>query len=67
MTILVLFLSEIIPKTIGAVYWRSLAAPTAHGIQFLIKALMPIIILTEFATKLVARNKEAEPVTETTQ
>ena len=29
MTLLILFLSEIVPKTLGAVYWKSLARPTA--------------------------------------
>lgn len=63
MTVLILFLSEIIPKTIGAVYWRGLAGPTAHGIHYLMKLLMPIIWLTEFATRVVGRGKAPEPVT----
>ena len=36
LTILILVLSEIIPKTIGACYWRTLALPSARIINFLI-------------------------------
>ena len=35
LTLLILILSEIIPKTIGANYWRELAAVTATGLKFL--------------------------------
>ena len=35
MILAVLFLSEIIPKTLGAVYWRQLAASTARFVQLL--------------------------------
>ena len=63
MTILILFLSEIIPKTIGAVYWRSLAGPTVHGLKFLMKALLPIIVLTEWTTRIVPKKEGVEPVT----
>ena len=34
LTILILVLSEIIPKTIGACYWRTLALPSARIINF---------------------------------
>ena len=33
MTLMILFLSEIIPKTIGAVYWRALAGLTARFVK----------------------------------
>ena len=35
LTLLILFVSEIIPKTIGALYWRSLAPISASFIKFL--------------------------------
>ena len=34
-TLLILFLSEIIPKTLGAVYWRKLTSPTALFINII--------------------------------
>lgn len=53
MTLLILFLSEIIPKTLGAVYWRRLAAPTALFVRGLIFLLYPLIVVSEKLTKMV--------------
>jgi CBS domain containing-hemolysin-like protein len=57
MTLLILFLSEIIPKTLGAVYWRKLAGPTAMFVRWLITMLYPLIWLSERLTKVLARGK----------
>ena len=46
MTLMILFLSEIIPKTIGAVYWRSLAGLMARFVRFLTWTLFPLIIVS---------------------
>ena len=51
LTLLILFVSEIIPKTIGAVYWRGLAPLTARFIQFLNFVLYPFIFVSELITK----------------
>ncbi len=58
MTLAILFLSEIIPKTIGAVYWRALSTPTALFINVLITLLFPFIWVSERLTKLIARRKD---------
>src|SRR5690554_3633061 len=58
MTLLILFFSEIIPKTIGAVYWKSLANVTTYFVAFLIKALYPFIWLSEQVTRLISRGKQ---------
>lgn len=63
MTLLILILSEIIPKTIGAVYWRQLAPVTSQAIQLLIWALYPLVLLSELLTKLIAGDKRQEIVT----
>ena len=57
LTLLILFLSEIIPKTIGAVYWRKLAPLTARFVQLLIWSLFPLIFISEQLTKLLTRGK----------
>ena len=54
MTLLILFLSEIIPKTLGVVYWRILAAPTAQFVRMLILALYPLIYVSERLTRFIA-------------
>ena len=53
LTLLILFVSEIIPKTIGAVYWRALAPLTARFIQLLNVVLYPLIFISEFITRLL--------------
>jgi CBS domain containing-hemolysin-like protein len=58
MTLMILFLSEIIPKTLGAVYWRQLAGLTAVFVRGLILALYPLIWLSEGLTRLIARRKK---------
>lgn len=58
MTLLILFVSEIVPKTLGAVYWRRLAWPTAWFVRGLVLALYPLIVVSEGLTRLIARNKE---------
>lgn len=54
LTLLILFVSEIIPKTIGALYWRSLAPISASFINFLNFALYPFIFVSELITKWLA-------------
>lgn len=57
LTLGILFFSEIIPKTIGAVYWTNLSLTTIHFIRFLILALYPLIIISEALTRLIAKNR----------
>lgn len=51
LTLLILVLSEIIPKTIGASYWRSLALPAARIIRIMIIICYPLVLLSELITK----------------
>ena len=57
MTLLILFVSEIIPKTLGAVYWRNLTRPTAAYVNFLIVAMYPLIKVSAVLTKMIARGQ----------
>ncbi len=58
MTLLILFLSEIVPKTLGAVYWREVSGLTALYVNFLIKAMYPFIIVSELITKWISGGKK---------
>lgn len=51
LTLLILVLSEIIPKTIGASYWRSLAMVSARIIRVLIFITYPLVWLSELLTR----------------
>lgn len=54
LTLLILVLSEIIPKTIGASYWRTLAMPSAKIIKVLIVIAYPLVWLSELLTRCVS-------------
>lgn len=58
MTLMILFLSEIVPKTIGAVYWSKLTGPTVHFVKILMVVLYPIVWVSERLTRLIARGKD---------
>ncbi len=58
MTLLILFLSEILPKTLGAMLWRKLTGFTALFIQIITLCLYPLIWVSEKFTKLVARGHD---------
>lgn len=51
LTFLILVFSEIIPKTLGAHYWRQLAPSTAYALKLLVWVLYPFVKLTELMTR----------------
>lgn len=63
LTFLILFFSEIIPKTIGATYWKQLMPFSAYTIQFLVLALYPAVWGFEFVTRVLRPAEEAPTVT----
>lgn len=60
LTLAILFLSEIIPKTLGALYWQSLAVPVAVFVRGLVVALFPLILVAEQVTRSISRNAPAQ-------
>jgi len=58
MTLAILILSEIIPKTIGANNWQSLTGFTVRSIKVLLFVLFPFVWLSEFITSRLKKNKE---------
>ena len=57
MTLMILFVSEIVPKTIGAVYWQKLVGLTALYVNTLIVGLYPIVWVSERLTQFISRGK----------
>lgn len=53
MTVLILIFSEILPKTIGTTYWKSLMGFTARTIRVLIFIMYPIVICVEFLQRII--------------
>ncbi len=50
LTLLILVFSEIIPKTLGAYYWRRLVPGTVYGLRLLIPLMLPFVKLSELIT-----------------
>jgi len=57
LTFAILFLSEIIPKTIGAIYWKQLAPLAAYFIRIFIWMTYPIILTTLAVTNKISQGK----------
>ena len=58
LTLLILVLSEIIPKTLGAVHWRSLAPPVVYIIGPLLWILSPLIFVSQTITRMLTKNQD---------
>jgi CBS domain containing-hemolysin-like protein len=58
MTILVLVFSEIIPKTIGAMYWRQLTSVVVFILSWLVRILKPFIWLSDLITKMFSAKQD---------
>jgi CBS domain containing-hemolysin-like protein len=57
MTLAILILSEVIPKTVGANYWRSFAAFTVYSLTILVKLLYPLVWICQLITKVFRPEK----------
>jgi CBS domain containing-hemolysin-like protein len=58
MTLAILFVSEIVPKTVGVVYWKQLVRPVMLYIGILTFILAPFIWVSEKLTQLIAKDKK---------
>jgi len=59
MTLAILILSEIIPKTIGANYWQELAGFTVRCLKFVMWVLAPLVYVSQIITKALKKDKDA--------
>ena len=62
LTLLILVFSEIIPKTLGATYWRSLSGFVAAVLPWLITVMMPLVWLSDGLTWMIARGQKGGTV-----
>ena len=58
LTLAILVLSEIVPKTLGAVYWRQLAPHAAFMLKWMTILLIPFVWASKQLTKRLARRIE---------
>jgi CBS domain containing-hemolysin-like protein len=62
MTLLILYVSEIVPKTLGAVHWKALSGFTYAAVAIMVKVVYPLIFVSEGLTRLLAGNKKENHV-----
>lgn len=58
LTLAILYFSEIIPKTLGATFWRSLAIPSAYVIRWLVWLTYPLVWVSTRITKLFSGKQD---------
>lgn len=63
LTLAILVLSEIIPKTLGAVYWRALTPFTAYTVDGMTRLLLPLVWILERITALFKRRRDGTTIT----
>lgn len=57
LTLLILVVSEIIPKSLGATYWRQLAKPVGVCLHYLIIAMFPFVWMSRYITRVISPQK----------
>jgi CBS domain containing-hemolysin-like protein len=62
LTILILVLTEIIPKTIGAVYWRNLTFISTNTIRIMIFITYPLVAGSTYIIRFVSRKKSEHTI-----
>jgi CBS domain containing-hemolysin-like protein len=63
LTFSILVFSEIVPKTLGAVYWKKLAKTAAYIILVLIIITYPFVLILKGVSYLITRNKKPSMLT----
>lgn len=62
LTFLILVVSEIIPKTLGAAYWRELTPFVTIALEITIILMWPLVKMAELLTRLMTKNKSETSV-----
>lgn len=57
LTLMILFFSEIIPKTLGATHWRTLAPVSGRILRWMIWSLYPFVVLSQLITRMLGDKK----------
>ena len=65
MTIAILVFSEIVPKTIGALYWHRFVTFTVHSLRLLTVGLAPFVWLSQYITRRLKRDTTQPILTRT--
>ncbi|MDX1648102.1 MAG: hemolysin family protein [Longimicrobiales bacterium] len=62
LTLAVLLVTEIVPKTVGATYWKQLAKPTAYVLRVMVVGMKPILVPLGWISRLITPGGERPTV-----
>ena len=62
LTLCILIFSEIIPKTVGALYWKKILVPATFAVQVLIIMTYPLVVMLELLSKWLAKDGNEDKV-----
>jgi putative hemolysin len=62
LTLAVLLATEIVPKTVGATYWRQLAKPSAHILNVMVVGMKPVLVPLGWLARLITPKGERPTV-----
>ncbi len=57
LTLIILLFSEIVPKTIGAVFWQKLARPSAYVLHWMVFLMKPILVPLNLFSQMLRGSK----------
>lgn len=60
LTFAILVFSEIIPKTVGATYWKALAAPSSYVLQGMIWIMTPVVVPLTLFSRTFSRRRSRQ-------
>ncbi len=60
LTLLILVVSEVIPKSLGAANWRRLARPVAIGLDILIIVMFPFVWISRYITRIFTSKENTD-------
>lgn len=63
LTLSILIFAEIVPKTLGAVYWRTIAAPASFALLIMVRALSPVVVVLQFIPRLITGSSGISVIT----
>jgi CBS domain containing-hemolysin-like protein len=58
LTLVILIFSEIIPKTLGATFWKELTVPTAYVLRFLVVVMKPVLIPLSWFNRMIQPSRK---------
>jgi putative hemolysin len=61
LTLAILVLTEIIPKTVGATFWPTLSVPAAYVLRGMVVAMKPVIVPLSLFTRFIAGSEAERP------